>query len=212
MAQLFELTLSNLTAIRGGRTLFRDLSFQLESGQLLYVRGANGSGKTTLLRTISGLFQSDGGQVLYNNETLHARREACYQDMLFYGHGAGIKRDMTPLENLALHCRLRGLSVSRQDSVSALESAGLAGLEDLPARMLSAGQKRLILLSGLFIEKAPLWILDEPFNALDVSAVERLQAVIAGHITAGGMAVLTTHQKVALTSGQAYTVTLGSAP
>ena len=116
---------------------------------------------------------------------------------------------MSAAENLQTQCGLRGLPVAEDEAWFALQKLGLAGFEDLPARMLSAGQKRRIALARLFVDKARLWILDEPFTALDVAAVDLLQDIIAEHLGEGGMVVLTTHQEVELPDERVMQITLG---
>ena len=204
-----ELRVHALTCIRGDRRLFSDLSFELASGQLLYLKGRNGSGKTTLLRSLCGLFHPDAGEVMWSGKKVSDLGERFYQDVLYIGHAPGIKLDLTPVENLRVYSRLHGLQADDRSLWQALQALGLKGFEDLPARMLSAGQKRRIALARLFIDRAPLWILDEPFTALDVAAVDLLQEMIAEHVSAGGMVILTTHQEVELTEEQIKRLVLG---
>lgn len=204
-----ELQAHALTCIRGDRRLFTDLSQSLRSGELLYLQGANGTGKTTLLRTLCGLFEPDSGYISWNNESVDSIGEEFFRHLLYIGHQSAIKMELTPLENLRIACALDGLSPTASGLWQALEQVGLSGFEDLPAKMLSQGQKRRVGLARLFLSDASLWVLDEPFNALDVHAVEMLQQVIARHIEQGGMAVLTTHQEVPLTSGEVLRLRLG---
>ena len=192
------LQVNNLTCIRGDRQLFTDLSFELQAGQLLHLKGHNGTGKTTLQRTLSGLFQPDAGEVLWGGQSIADLDENYYQDVLYIGHAPGIKLDLTAVENLRIQCGLHGLSVDEEQLWLALQKLGLGGFEDLPARMLSAGQKRRIALARLFVEQARLWIMDEPFTSLDVAAIDLLQGMLAQHLAEGGMVVLTTHQTVSL--------------
>lgn len=204
-----QLRAHSLTCIRGDRRLFVDLSLTLSSGELLYLQGANGSGKTTLLRTLCGLFEPDEGHISWNNESTASLAEDFFQNLLYIGHQPAIKLELTPYENLRIICALEGFSAAEETIWQALEQVGLYGFEDLPCKMLSQGQKRRVSLARLFLSKAVLWILDEPFNALDVAAVEMLQQVISRHVEQGGLAVLTTHQEVPLTSAAIKHLRLG---
>jgi heme exporter protein A len=204
-----HLQVKQLACIRGDRHLFSGLDIDLSSGQLLYLQGRNGSGKTTLLRTLCGLFHPDEGEVLWSGKRMAEMGESFYQQVLYIGHAPGIKLDLTPVENLRVYSRLHGLGADEQALWQALQTLGLKGFEDLPARMLSAGQKRRIALARLFIDRAALWILDEPFTALDVAAVELLQSLIVGHVDRGGMVILTTHQEVKLPDHQVQRLRLG---
>ncbi|MBF0257116.1 MAG: cytochrome c biogenesis heme-transporting ATPase CcmA [Gammaproteobacteria bacterium] len=199
----------NLSCVRGDRRLFRQISFRLEAGELLYVHGHNGSGKTTLLRTLCSLILPDEGEVRWNGENARRLREDFTRDLLYLGHKNGIKGELTGLENLRISNVLDGFDISQRQAWDALERIGLDGHEDLPAKVLSQGQKRRVALARLLVNRAPLWVLDEPFTALDKAAVELLQQVIREHLERGGMAVLTTHQEVPLTSGNSKNLELG---
>ncbi|MBK1655827.1 cytochrome c biogenesis heme-transporting ATPase CcmA [Allochromatium vinosum] len=194
---------------RGDRRLFSGLDLALEPGTLLHVRGRNGSGKTTLLRTLCGLFTPDAGEVRWRGESIRSLAEDYRRELLYFGHLNGIKSDLTGIENLSIAARLDGDPVGIDDVWQALERIGLRGFEDLPTRMLSQGQKKRVALARLILSRARLWVLDEPFTALDVEAVALLQGLIADHVAGGGLAVLTTHQEVPLTSGQVARLDLG---
>lgn len=203
------LQVDKLTCMRGDRRLFADLDFSLSAGELLYVRGHNGSGKTTLLRTLCGLIRPESGEIRWNGEDARALREDYARDVLYLGHKNGIKGDLTAVENLQVASVLDGFPVGEQQAWEALGRIGLDGHEDLETKVLSQGQQRRVALARLLVSKAPLWILDEPFVALDKAAVELLQQVIRDHVAGGGMAVLTTHQEVPLTEGTARQIKLG---
>ena len=203
------LTANHITCSRGDRTLFRDLSFSLDKGELLHLKGRNGSGKTTLLRTVCGLFLPDSGEIQWGDTVARDLGEEYHRQVLYLGHHNGIKDDLTALENLRIAAVLDGDKVPEQRLWDALKEIGLAGYEDLPTRVLSQGQKRRVALARLLLTRSPLWILDEPFNALDVSAVELLQDIIRRHVAGGGMIIITTHQEVALTTGQVRQLQLG---
>ena len=195
-------TASNLQCTRGDRQLFSGLNFQLKPKQLLFLEGKNGSGKTTLIRTLCGLFVADEGEILWQNQPIQEHLES-YRKALFYlGHLNAIKGDLTALENLRFNHAMSGQSSNNDDLLDALERIGLYGYEDFPTRQLSQGQKRRVALARLLLNKSPLWILDEPFVALDIAAVELLQNIISSHVESGGMAILTTHQEVPLTQGE----------
>ncbi len=206
------LEVTDLACRRGDRQLFSGLSFSLEAGTLLHVRGHNGSGKTTLLRTLCGLLTPDAGDIFWNGEQVRRLGEDFHRDTLYFGHLNGIKSDLTAIENLRVAAILDGDQVSADDILNALEEMGLAGFEDLPTKVLSQGQKKRVALARLLLSRAPLWILDEPFTALDVDAVDRLQLLIAEHVARDGLVILTTHQEVPLTSGQIRRLHLGVTP
>jgi heme exporter protein A len=204
------LEVTQLECRRGDRLLFSGLDFEVGAGTLLHVRGRNGSGKTTLLRTLCGLYTQDSGEIRWNGEPTRRLAEDFRRELLYFGHLNGIKGDLTGIENLRLSATLDGDAVEVDAVWAALGRIGLAGFEDLPTRMLSQGQKKRVALARLILSRAPLWILDEPFTALDVDAVDMLQGLIAEHVATGGMTVLTTHQAVPLTSGQAHHLDLGA--
>ena len=186
----------DLAATRGDTTLFSGLGFALAPGGLLRVTGANGSGKTSLLRALCGLLLPTAGEVRWNGENIRALREEYWKHLAYVGHSDALKGDLTVAENLAFACALCGLDVSFSRMEAAVESLGLAGRERLPARALSQGQRRRTALARLAVSEAlPLWILDEPFAALDAQAVEQVQSLVGGHLARGGMVVLTTHQE-----------------
>jgi heme exporter protein A len=196
------LEVSDLECRRGDRTLFSGLSFGVESGTLLHVRGRNGSGKTTLLRALCGLLMPESGEIRWRGESIRSLAEDYHRDTLYFGHLNGIKHDLSGIENLRVAAVLDGDRPDEAELLDALEQMGLGGIEDLPTKVLSQGQKKRVALSRLLLSKAALWILDEPFTALDTDAVDLLQMLIARHVADGGMVILTTHQEVGLTSGQ----------
>jgi len=200
----------NLECRRGDRRLFSDLSFSLPRGTLLHVRGRNGSGKTTLLRALCGLLARETGEIRWRGEDIASLGDDYRRDMLYFGHLNGIKSDLNGIENLRVATTLDGDPVVEDDLWDALAQMGLAGFEDLPTKVLSQGQKKRVALARLVLSGAPLWILDEPFSALDLDAVDLLGGLIAEHVAAGGLAVLTTHQDVPLTSGQIQRLHLGT--
>ena len=200
------LTVANLSCVRGERRLFADLAFELAGGEWLHVRGENGAGKTTLLRALVGLSPPDCGEIRWRGEPIKSLGEDYRREMLYLGHYGAVKEDLTPLENLKLSASLDGRQIDDGEALAALHRFGLRGREELPVRCLSAGQKRRVLLARLVTRKATLWVLDEPFTALDVRAVDMLSALIAEHVAAGGLAVLTSHQAMPMAGGKAVTL------
>ncbi len=180
----------DLSSHRGDRTLFSGLSFELATGNLLHVQGANGSGKTTLLRVLCGLIHPDGGEVCWRGTPIDERREAYRRDVHYIGHLNGVKAELTPMENLHFAQALNGRG---GDPGAALERMHLFGFEHEPARTLSAGQRRRIALARLLLSPARLWILDEPFTALDVTGIGLLEAIIHEHVEGGGVIVMASH-------------------
>jgi heme exporter protein A len=187
-----------LRCVRGPVTLFRDLSFAVASGEWVALRGANGSGKTTLLRCVVGLTRPEAGEVLWEGEPV-ARDPARFREALCYsGHLPGIKDDLTADENLAALLALRGHAADGEARRAALARVGLERRRHLPARRLSAGQRRRIGLARLVLDRAPLWALDEPLTALDDEGQQLFERLLADHIAAGGMALIATHHALAM--------------
>ena len=191
-----------LTCVRGERTLFTGLDLEVSAGEWLHVRGENGIGKTSLLRLLSGLTKPAAGEIFWNDQLISADPSEYHRNLLFLGHRDSLKEDLTALENLSIATALDGITVSEEEILLALHRFGLRGREDLPVNCLSAGQKRRVLLARLLLRQAKLWILDEPFNALDVRAVEMLSELILEHITSGGMAIMTSHQEIPMPNGR----------
>ena len=197
----------NLECVRGDRRLFAGVGFRLEAGELLYLQGKNGAGKTSLLRMLIGLLPPEAGEIRWQGKPIGS--DDFRADLCYLGHLNAIKEELTPLENLLAAACLADETLSEDDALDALEQVGLAGREDLACRYLSQGQKRRVALARLVKEKRPLWILDEPFVALDVAAVDWLAGIISGHLQRGGMAVMTTHQQVTIPAGAVRELRLG---
>jgi heme exporter protein A len=204
-----HLEVSGLQGMRGDRRLFVDLSFSLHSGQLLHLKGHNGSGKTTLMRILAGLLHAESGEIAWNGGSIKRARQEYHAELLYLGHLNGLKGDLSAVENLRIDAAISGQTLNEEQAWQVLTDIGLRGHEDLPTKYLSQGQKRRVALARLWFSQAALWILDEPFSALDVAAVDELQAVIRRHLESGGMVIVTTHQEVALTSGEIRTLELG---
>ena len=193
-----HLELRDLACVRGRRRLFQGLSATLRPGQLLRVSGANGAGKTSLLRMLCGLLAPAQGQVLWQGQQLKREREDFHRQLVYLGHAAALKDELTPLENLQVAARLGGAAPDEAAARRALADAGLAGREHLPSRVLSQGQRRRAALARLPLAQAGLWVLDEPFNALDTAATAWLLGLIEAQLQRGGLVVLTSHQAVSL--------------
>ena len=183
-----------LTCIRGDRELFSDLNLQVFAGQCLHIRGENGVGKTSLLRLLTGLTSPESGEVLWSGHSIKKEESEYHSKLLFLGHRDALKEDLSAIENLRLYAAIDDVDLSEQDAFSSLWRFGLKGREDLPVNCLSAGQKKRVLMARMLTRRAQVWILDEPFNALDIHAVQELQELIAEHLQGNGLVVLTSHQ------------------
>ena len=191
-----HLQAANLACERDWRLLFEHLDFELRPGDMLQVSGPNGSGKTSLLRLLAGLMQPTAGVVRLNGKPLNEQRSELARNLIWIGHAAGIKDVLTAEENLSWLSALHH-PASREAIWQALAAVGLKGFEDVPCHTLSAGQQRRVALARLYLPGPPLWILDEPFTALDKQGVAQLEAHLAQHCEQGGLVVLTTHHTLA---------------
>jgi heme exporter protein A len=192
---------SNLECVRGERRLFAGVGFQLEGGEMLYLQGRNGSGKTSLLRMLCGLTPPADGEICWRGTPIHKLADEFRAELCYLGHHNAIKEELTPIENLLASAKLAEESLDEDAALDALELVGLAGREDLACRYLSQGQKRRVALARLVHERRALWILDEPYVALDPAAVELVAGLIGAHLQRGGLTVLTTHQSVDVPAG-----------
>ena len=203
------LEVRDLQCVRGDHCLFSGLNFSLSPGELLHLRGANGAGKTTLLRALGGLPLPVAGEILWSGKPIRKHRDEYYEHVTFLGHLNGIKGDLTTYENIALHADLSGQPVDDGELAQALKALGLVRRAELPVKVLSQGQQKRVALARLLVTPRTLWILDEPFVALDVGAVDWLQKIIGDHVRKNAMVVLTTHQEVDIDAGTKRELTLG---
>ncbi len=203
------LSAHDLECARGERTLFTGLGFGLEAGRLLLVQGGNGQGKTSLLRLLTGLATPAAGEVRWRGEPIRRARERYHREMAYVGHANGIKEEFTPLENLRLEAGLAGRALDEAAAAQTLSGLGLARCLDLPARVLSFGQRRRVALAALLTAGALLWILDEPLTGLDVHGVALVEELLRDHLAAGGMVVMTTHQPLTLDGVQVQKIRVG---
>lgn len=187
------LEVTDLACRRGGRTVFQQLSFSVEAGELLALTGRNGSGKTTLLRALALLVRTDRGSILWQNSDVATDPEAWRRRLAWLGHLDGLKGDLTVCENLLIAQRLRGGPPGDDRLEFALVAFDLSLLAHRPVRTLSAGQRRRVALARVLVSQAPLWLLDEPLNALDAAAQAGFRAVLQAHLAAGGLAIAATH-------------------
>jgi heme exporter protein A len=194
-----------LAAFRGERLVLRDLSFAVEAGGALLLLGPNGSGKSTLLRLLAGLKRPDAGTIAWDGADVADDAGAHAARVAYLGHQDAVKPGLTTSENLRFAARLSG-----GDIAGALDAVDLAPLADLPARMLSAGQRRRLALARLALSRAPLWLLDEPTLGLDDRAVARFGTLLAAHRAGGGIVVTATHLPLPLEGADA--LRLGGAP
>ncbi len=197
-----------LACVRGERRLFADIGFRLEGGELLYLQGSNGSGKTSLLRILCGLAPPATGEVRWRDTPISRHGENYRRELSYLGHQNAIKEELTPLENLLSAARIADQTLDADTALDALQTFGLSGHEELACRYLSQGQKRRVALARLCYERRTLWILDEPFVALDSAAIALLSSLIAAHLQRGGLVVLTTHQTVDITAGAVHQLRL----
>jgi len=197
----YVLDARGIECVRGERTLFSALDLVLESGQLLRLLGANGVGKTSLLRILSGLRAPNRGEVLWSGDPIAKVREEFHRNLLYIGHLSGLKDDFSAIENLAGASAIDGTDVNQTTILRALDALGVAHCSRIPVRHLSQGQKRRVTLARLMLAVGrPLWIVDEPFNALDVQGVALVEGLLTAHAAAGGTVVFTTHLEPSIDS------------
>jgi heme exporter protein A len=195
------LEVTGLSCRRGGRPVFEGLSFGLAGGELLALTGRNGSGKTTLLRALALLVTTEAGQIRWQGEDIARDREAWRRQIAWLGHLDGLKADLSVRENLSIAAKLRDEPPDRIDQ--ALVSFDLALLARREVRTLSAGQRRRVALARVASTHAPLWLLDEPLNALDAPSQAALRTTLGRHLAAGGLAIAATHASIDVAGARA---------
>jgi len=193
---LASLEVTDLACVRGDRALFRNLFFKVEPGRALVVEGPNGSGKTSLLRLLAGFLSPAAGSITLRigpDQVVDAEDRG--KHIGWFGHQDGLKPQLTAKENLSFFAQLYGGDV---DVAPLLEWAGLSRAADFPVQYLSAGQKKRLALARLKSARRAVWLLDEPFAALDVAAKKLVERMLADHCATGGIVVVATHEAIAL--------------
>ncbi|HRH78246.1 MAG TPA: cytochrome c biogenesis heme-transporting ATPase CcmA [Cellvibrionaceae bacterium] len=192
------LRFSEFTCWRSDEALFKPVNFSLSSGDIVQVVGPNGAGKTTLLRCLCGLYNDYQGDIFWQERSWQSRFYDFSHNLLYLGHTPGVKKSLTAAENLAWYTGIQqGLS-ARLQIEDALTQVGLEDYTDTICQEMSAGQLRRVALARLFISQRPLWVLDEPFTAIDVLGVSQLEQRLQNHVQQGGTVLLTTHQPLAI--------------
>lgn len=198
-------SVSNLSCSRGDKRLFSGVSFALQPGEWLHLQGDNGVGKTSLLRLACGLSALEQGDICWQGLSVAKNADEFRANLAYLGHQLALKEDLSPLENLMTDAAIAGRPLTMAQAKTALVQLGLKGREHLPVRVLSQGQKRRTALARLWVSTAKLWILDEPFVALDTAAQNVLSDVINAHLRKQGMVLFTSHQAVSLAGrGHSY--------
>jgi len=190
----------NLTCVRGTRRLFKDLNFTIERGELIELRGPNGSGKTSLLRILCGLAMPAAGEVRWNGTGIRSLGEEYFGAVAYLGHQNAVKDELTAIENLRISSAVCGYALDKREAQEILKRVGLTQQQNLPARVLSAGQRRRLGMTRLLTSKARLWILDEVLTSLDDAAINLSREFISEHLKQDGIAIVATHQDLSLTA------------
>lgn len=202
------LAAQELACRRGDRVLFAGFELELPPGRVVWVRGANGRGKTSLLRLLAGLGRPEHGSIRWGGTPIR-QSDDFRRQLVYIGHSNALKEDLTALESLRFLALLHGRPAGEAALAEALRRCGMHGHRNALVRTLSQGQRRRVALARLCLESGPsLWILDEPFDALDTQGVEALNGLIAAHARRGGSVVLTSHLALTLTDPQPVTVSL----
>jgi heme exporter protein A len=198
----------NLGCTRGDRRLFVGLNFSVQPGELVELRGANGSGKTSLLRILCGLTSPAEGEVRWQGKAIRSLGEEYSGLVAYLAHQNGVKDELTALENLRIASGVTGNALRPSDAQTILEQVGLSRQQNLPARSLSAGQRRRVALARLLSSKASIWILDEVLTSLDDVAIKLSRQFIGEHLRKGGLAIIATHVELALAADRMQRIEL----
>jgi len=192
------LEVTKLTCVRGTRRLFRDLNFSASAGELVELRGPNGSGKTSLLRILCGLASPAAGEVRWNGRNIRKLGEEYFASVAYLGHQNAVKDELTAIENLKISSAVAGTTLTDREASDILTRVGLTQQQNLPARVLSAGQRRRLGMTRLLTSRAKLWILDEVLTSLDETAMNLSRDFITEHLKKDGIAIIATHQDLNL--------------
>jgi len=204
------LEVNKLGCVRGDRRLFSGLDLSMPAGTYLQVTGPNGSGKTSLLRILCGLLAPAEGEIKWQGENIRSLGEDYFTSVTYLGHRHGVKDELSAIENLRISNALNGIVVSKERAREVLARIGLAGRESLPARLLSEGQRRRVALARLLTCGTKLWLLDEVMTSLDKGAVALIRSLIEEHLTGGGIAIVATHQDLAVAAGSSQRLELAT--
>ena len=191
---------TNLGCVRGDRRLFKGVNFSLTPGTFLQLQGPNGSGKTSLLRIICGLLAQAEGEIRWQGANISSLGDEYLTAVTYLGHRNGVKDELSGLENLRISNALNGIEITENKAREVLKTMGLGGRESLPARLLSEGQRRRVALARLIVCNTSLWLLDEVLTSLDTAAISLVRSLIEEHLSSGGMAIVATHQELALSA------------
>ncbi|MGE0113947.1 MAG: cytochrome c biogenesis heme-transporting ATPase CcmA [Steroidobacteraceae bacterium] len=192
---------------RGEHHLLRGVSFPLSPGQLLQLNGPNGVGKTSLLRVVAQLLPAESGELLWKGQHCSGAASGYLHELLYLGHSNALKLDLTAMENLRFSVGLQH-PVTAAQCLEALQDLAIAQCADLPARVLSAGQRRRVALARLLLSPVPLWVLDEPITNLDVAGIATVEAIMARHLDQGGMILAAAHQSLLVTHAGTHSLQL----
>ena len=203
------LSVAELSCVRADHILFSGVGFDLAPGECMHLEGGNGVGKTSLLRILAGFSPAADGQVHWQGQLLGTSACRLSQDVLYLGHQLALKEELNAIENLQAGAAIAGIPVSRESSLAALQRLGLGSRAALPVRVLSQGQKRRVALARLVAQTQPLWLLDEPFVALDGPAQQLVASFMEAHLERGGMVLFTSHQSVEI-GGRSRSFRLGA--
>jgi heme exporter protein A len=198
----------NLGCTRGDRRLFKGLNFVVRPAEVIELRGANGSGKTSLLRILTGLASPAEGEIRWQGKNIRTLGEEYSGAVAYLAHQNGVKDELSAIENLRVSCGVAGNVLKTKDAQAVLERVGLGRQGNLPARALSAGQKRRVALARLLTSKTVLWMLDEVLTSLDDAAITLARQFIGAHLGMGGMAIIATHQDLGLAADRVQRIEL----
>ncbi|MCC7215694.1 MAG: cytochrome c biogenesis heme-transporting ATPase CcmA [Burkholderiales bacterium] len=199
----------DLAGRRGHARLFTGVSFAVAPGEALVVAGPNGTGKTTLLRMLAGLAQPEAGEIRWRGQPVRTFAAALRQSVAYSGHATALKDDLSTEENLVSLVSLAGVPVTPGEAHEAISAVSLSRQRNLPARVLSAGQRRRVGLARLRLLKRPLWILDEPTTALDAAGIDFVAGMMREQLSRGGIVVAATHQPLDFGAARVSRLALG---